>query len=206
MCVVLCGFCQVYLEHRHRKQTSFNILTVNKQALKKLWTNKLGLDVETSKPLVLRFASLVEIRFAPFVEDGEGMRHETLPYAIRRVLREGGHLIEQRRQDRFACGRRQGLDQSQRHFSRIRLDGLQGSDEAGQETCRVVIPFVQRQPGKFLGGGGRLALVHRTRFARPQDPLRLSPGPASLVAVETVSAYVGHARRDNGWLEMTPLL
>ena len=87
MCVVLCGFCQVYLEHRHRKQTSFNILTVNKQALKKLWTNKLGLDVETSKPLVLRSTSLVEIRFAPFVED-EISFNENLPY-----LKEWDHAM-----------------------------------------------------------------------------------------------------------------
>ena len=35
----------------------------------------------------------------------------------------------------------------QHSISNIRLDGLQSGDEVSQKTCRVVIPFVQRQPG-----------------------------------------------------------
>src|SRR3712207_6093634 len=63
------------------------------------------------------------------------------------IVRDGGDLIEQSRQNRFGWRRLRGLEQTQHTFSNVRSNRLQGSDEVSQEACWVVIPFVQRKPG-----------------------------------------------------------
>src|SRR5690348_3392686 len=59
----------------------------------------------------------------------------------------GSHIIEQGRQNRFGWRWLRRLEHTQHPFSNIGRNRLQSSDEVRQKAYRVVIPFVQRQPG-----------------------------------------------------------
>jgi hypothetical protein len=63
------------------------------------------------------------------------------------IVREGGELVDQRRQDRFGRRWLRGLKHTQQAPADSRRDRLQRGDEVRQKAREVVIPFVQRQPG-----------------------------------------------------------
>ena len=77
------------------------------------------------------------------------------------IVRDGGDLVEQGCQKQFDRRRLRRLKRgSTTPRQCLRRDRLQSRDEVSQKTSRVVIPFVQRQPGDRLvrtTGGNPLA-------------------------------------------------
>ena len=65
------------------------------------------------------------------------------------IIGNGCDFIEQGCQNHFGWRRLRGLEHRQQPCAHIRLNRLHGSDEVRQEACGVVIPFVQRQPGRL---------------------------------------------------------
>src|SRR5215831_18653832 len=59
----------------------------------------------------------------------------------------GGQVIEQGRQNRFGWRWLRGLERTQDPCSGSGRKSLQSSDEVRQKAGRVVLPFVQGQPG-----------------------------------------------------------
>src|SRR3990172_4886909 len=70
------------------------------------------------------------------------------------IIREGGDLVEQDRQNRFNWRWLRRLERPQHPCSDTRRNRLQSSDEVGQKACGVVIRFVQRQPGNWSPATG----------------------------------------------------
>ena len=77
-----------------------------------------------------------------------------------KMVRDGGDFIQQGRQNRFGWRWLRGLQQTQHTFANMRRNRfdsaqdkrLQSRDEVSQKACRILIPFVQRQPsGRSLG-------------------------------------------------------
>src|SRR5439155_26672764 len=97
-------------------------------------------------------------------QEGEGLVNR---FGIDRVVvvqdedepvRERGEFVEQGRQDRFGRRWLRGLERSQNLSSNIRRDHPQSGDEVRQEASRVVVTFIQRQPGgRSLATGEPLA-------------------------------------------------
>ena len=64
-----------------------------------------------------------------------------------KVLRDGGNFVEQGGQNGFDLQRLGGLERSQQPLPNSRLDRLQRFYQVRDEARRIVIPFIQRQPG-----------------------------------------------------------
>src|SRR3712207_8935901 len=110
------------------------------------------------------------------------------------LVREGGDVIEQGRQDRVDGRWLRRLQHTQYTLSNRRRNGLQRSDEVQEKAGEVVLPRVQRQPGGWsramsnpfteergfpeAGGSrdeGQLAVQPRVQLlgqARAQDHVR----------------------------------
>jgi hypothetical protein len=87
------------------------------------------------------------------VVDGLGFDEVVVVEDEDKPIGDGGDIVDQRSQD--SLGRRQlrGLKHTQRSLPDVAgrflpgLNGLQGSDEIGQEANGVVVALVERYPG-----------------------------------------------------------
>src|SRR3989304_860300 len=73
-----------------------------------------------------------------------------------KTLRDGGDVVAQSCEHRLDGWRRGGMKKCPGSLTNSRLQCFQGGDEVVPETYRVIIPFIQRQPG---GRRSPLALI-----------------------------------------------
>jgi hypothetical protein len=79
--------------------------------------------------------------------DGLGFDQVVVVQDEDHLVGEVGYLVDQRGQDGLSWWRLGGQKRAQHSLSDVGFNRPQGSDHIGQEAGRVIVSFVEREPG-----------------------------------------------------------
>ena len=97
--------------------------------------------------------------------DGGGRHQMIVVKDEHQWRRKRRQLVEKKGKDRFRRWRLGCAQQLLHTAAKLRLLGLQGGNQIGEKTGRVVVVVIQRQPGDWVIGLGD-PLANEGRFAK----------------------------------------